>query len=122
MAAFGYVFGLCDHPKATEQAQPAIKAFGAHISPTMHMWSRSGHTLDIDLSNIPHDGFLERRKWEIENAPGPCVMDEFHDVQCRIHPQNKFAAKMTEARPGEYCDAWTLPRLEMCRKVYGLEA
>ena len=43
-----------------------------------------------------------RRRLERGEGMTPCTWDEFVDVQCRTHPQNRFAGKMTVARPGEY--------------------
>ena len=38
----------------------------------------------------------------LDRSGGPCTMDEYYDATCRTHPANRFVAKMTVARPGEY--------------------
>lgn len=122
MAHVMAVLGLIDHPHAKEQ-DATTKPSTKHIIPQYHVWSRSGHTKgDFTEMGTEHNFAKRHHEIAIENAATPCTWDEFIDHQCRNHPQNRFAGKMTEARPGEYCDAWTLPRLEACRKAFGLDA
>eukprot|EP01064_Diplonema_japonicum_P031833 TRINITY_DN581_c0_g1_i1.p2 TRINITY_DN581_c0_g1~~TRINITY_DN581_c0_g1_i1.p2 ORF type:complete len:139 (+),score=31.69 TRINITY_DN581_c0_g1_i1:50-418(+) len=117
MATLGFI----PHPHARELDE-THKPINAHISPAFHQWSRNGHT-DADFTEKTQvSGIQTRYQDNIDRAGNPCTMDEYYDATCRTHPSNKFVGKMTVARPGEYCDAWTLPRLEQCRKTWGIEA
>eukprot|EP01061_Rhynchopus_euleeides_P029588 TRINITY_DN4867_c0_g1_i1.p1 TRINITY_DN4867_c0_g1~~TRINITY_DN4867_c0_g1_i1.p1 ORF type:complete len:124 (+),score=31.20 TRINITY_DN4867_c0_g1_i1:65-436(+) len=122
MSAVLAAWGFVEHQHGMREVEGSVNPSTAHITPQYHMWSRSNHTRGDFSEFSEHNGFRKHHQDNLDRAQGPCIWDEYLDVQCRHHPSNKFAAKMTTERPGEYCDAWTLPRLEQCRKTFGLEA
>eukprot|EP01065_Artemidia_motanka_P042966 TRINITY_DN5862_c0_g1_i1.p1 TRINITY_DN5862_c0_g1~~TRINITY_DN5862_c0_g1_i1.p1 ORF type:complete len:123 (+),score=38.47 TRINITY_DN5862_c0_g1_i1:75-443(+) len=114
-------FGFTGHPENREWEEANIQQ-AAHITPEYYAWSKNCHTKGDFTWAEKKDGWAEHRMvQDMERAGNPCTLDEYIDKSCRTHPANKFAAKMTEKRPGEYCDAWTLPRLEACKQAYGFE-
>eukprot|EP00755_Sulcionema_specki_P032812 Sspe_Gene.99522::Locus_73115_Transcript_1_1_Confidence_1.000_Length_403::g.99522::m.99522 len=94
-------FGVMDHPHARE-FEEGNKPMAKHISPEYYLWTQN-HKTKGDFSWVKEpNGFKVTLEKEAERAVHPCTWDEYIDVSCRSHPANKFAAKMTKARPGEY--------------------
>eukprot|EP00756_Hemistasia_phaeocysticola_P004571 Hpha_TRINITY_DN12899_c0_g1::TRINITY_DN12899_c0_g1_i1::g.24218::m.24218 len=114
-----YHMGLCEHPRPKREWEEANNSTTANISPDYYAWTRNGHTSGDFSWATEKDGWKSWAQKRLDWMGGPCTWDDYIDYRCRTHPANKFAAKMTEKRPGEYCDAWTLPRLEACKKAYG---